>query len=98
MSERSRLETHEERLEIYYRDKGICRYCSNQVSIHEFQVAHIIANVKWARKKYGGDVIDDMMNKACTHAGRCNDLVQITNSPVERDALAERIKEKLKKD
>jgi hypothetical protein len=97
MSERSILEKHEERLEIYYRDKGICRYCGNPVSIHEFQVAHVIANAKWARKMYGGKIIDHPMNKACTHSGICNDLVQCTNRPLERDELAERIKETLEK-
>lgn len=96
MSERKRLEKHEERIELYYRDKGICRFCGFNVSIQSFQVAHIIANTVWARKKYGAEVIDHEMNKACTHHGKCNDLIQITNNPVEREILVANIKEKLK--
>ena len=96
MSERNRLEQHESRLEIYYRDKGICRYCGFPVSINEFQVAHIIANAKWARKKYGGEVIDHPLNKACTHSGKCNDGVLITFCPAEANKLADKIRELLK--
>jgi len=98
MSERKRLEQHEERLEIYYRDKGICRYCNLPVSINEFQVSHIIANAKWARKKYGSDVIDHPMNKACTHSGKCNDGILITFCPSEAKELAEKIRDELSKE
>jgi len=93
--ERQRLETHEQRLAIYERDGGICQFCHKPVDINSFQVAHIIARVKWAVKLYGADVIEHMDNKACTHAGACNDLVQITNRPVEREALAKEIREKI---
>lgn len=97
MSERKRLEKHEERLDIYYRDNGVCRFCGFHVSIHEFQVSHIIANTKWARKKYGDEVIDHSMNKACTHSGKCNDLIQITNNPVEREMLVDAIRKEIAK-
>ena len=98
MSERERMETYEQRLEIYNRDEGICRYCGEPVSVHEFQVAHIIANTVWANKKYGKGVIDHPMNKACTHPGKCNDLVQITNNPVAREELADKIRDELLKE
>jgi hypothetical protein len=91
--ERERLETHEQRLRIYERDQGVCRYCKKAVDINNFQVAHIIAACKWAIKLYGKDVIEHSMNKACTHAGACNDLIQITNKPVERDRLANMIRD-----
>lgn len=97
MSERKRLEQHEERIAIYYRDKGICRYCGLPVSINEFQVSHIIANAKWARKKYGDKVIDHPMNKACTHSGKCNDGILITFSPIKANELARKIQEELTK-
>ena len=93
----NRIDAHEQRLEIYYRDGCRCRFCNNPVSIHEFQVAHIIADAKWARKKYGGEVIDHPMNKACTHAGRCNDGVLITFKTLQADALAEKIKQEISK-
>ena len=91
MTERKHLEVWEERLAIYNRDGGICQYCGKHVDINAFQVAHRIANVKWARKKYGGEVIDSALNKATTHAGVCNDLIQVTNNPIERELLIDRI-------
>jgi hypothetical protein len=93
--ERSHLETHEQRLAIYERDGGICQYCDEPVDINSFQVAHRIARTKWAIKLYGADVIEHADNKACTHAGSCNDLIQITNKPVQREALAQEIREKI---
>lgn len=93
--ERQRLETHEQRLAIYERDGGICQYCGKPVDINSFQVAHRIARTKWAIKLYGADVIEHSDNKACTHPGACNDLIQITNNPVERENLAQEIREKI---
>jgi hypothetical protein len=93
--ERERLETHEQRLAIYERDRGICRYCGKPVDINSFQVAHLIARVKWAIKLYGADVIEHKDNKATTHPGACNDLAQITNKPVEREKLARSIRAKI---
>jgi len=95
MTERERLDVWEERLEIYNRDGGICQYCGKHVDINAFQVAHRIANVIWARKKYGGNVIDHVLNKACTHGGACNDLIQITHNQIEVEALVNRIREEI---
>ena len=91
------LDVYEERLYIYHRDGGVCRFCNEPVSIHEFQVSHIIANAKWARKKYGSEVIDHPMNKACTHAGRCNDGMLITFKTKQADELADKIKREIGK-
>ena len=93
--ERERLETHEQRLRIYERDEGTCRYCKKAVDINSFQVSHLIARTVWTIKLFGKDVIEHSMNKACTHAGACNDLIQITNKPVERERLAQEIREKI---
>jgi hypothetical protein len=89
--ERQRLETHEQRLAIYERDGGICQFCGKPVDINSFQVAHRIAAAKWCYKKYGKEVIDHPLNKACTHAWACNDGMLITNNPVEREKLVDRI-------
>jgi hypothetical protein len=93
--ERERLETHEQRLAIYERDQGICRYCGKPVDINSFQIAHLIARTAWAVKLYGKDVIEHPMNKACTHADACNALIQITNKPVERERIAASIRAKI---
>ena len=86
-----------ERLQIYYRDGGICQYCGRPVGINEFQLAHRIARAKWAIKKYGLEVIEHPLNKLVTHAGKCNDLVLITYRPVQREELVAKIREELSK-
>lgn len=91
--ERARFETHEERLAIYARDCGICQYCGRPVDINSFQVAHRIARTKAMLKKYGREVIEHPLNKACTHPGACNDGVLITFNPVARKALIDKILE-----
>jgi hypothetical protein len=89
--ERSRLETHEQRLAIYERDGGLCVHCGHYVSINDFQVAHRIARTVWTLKKYGREIIEHPLNKACTHPGACNDAVLITFRPVERELLVDEI-------
>lgn len=76
------LERHEARMKIYYRDRAMCQACGKPVTIHEFQVAHRIADTKANRKKYGGMVIDHPLNKAATHPGRCNDAMNCGFNPV----------------
>lgn len=90
---KTQIDIYEERLEIYNRDNGICQFCEKPVSINEFQVSHRIANAKWARKKYGAEVIDHPLNKACTHSGRCNDGVLVTYNPCAAESLARSIRE-----
>jgi hypothetical protein len=85
--ERQRLETHEQRLAIYERDGGICQFCGKPVDINSFQVAHRIARTVWTLKKYGREVIEHPLNNACTHAGTCNDCLQVTNNPIEREKI-----------
>jgi 5-methylcytosine-specific restriction endonuclease McrA len=85
--ERARFETYEQRLAIYERDGGICQYCGKPVDINSFQVAHKIARTVWTLKKYGREIIEHPLNKACTHAGACNDLIQVTNNPCEREKI-----------
>jgi hypothetical protein len=91
--ERSRFETHEERLAIYKRDHGLCACCSLPVDINSFTVAHRIARTKAMLKKYGREVIEHPLNKACTHPGVCNDGVLITFQPVAREVLIDKILE-----
>jgi len=90
--ERARLESHEQRLAIYARDCGLCAYCGRPVDINSFTAAHRIARTKAMIHKYGHDVIEHPMNKACTHPGACNDLIQCTNRPVERENLVQVIR------
>jgi len=81
MTERQRLELHEERLRIYARDRGICQACGEPVGVNEFQVAHRISNSVANRKRCGDEVIDHPLNKATTHSGRCNDFVNCGFKP-----------------
>jgi hypothetical protein len=98
MSERSRLETYEQRLEIYRRDEGICQYCGKPVDINHFETAHLIANTVAMRKKYGACVIDHILNRVVSHSGKCNTLSQVTNKPVKREELADKIRDQLLKE
>jgi 5-methylcytosine-specific restriction endonuclease McrA len=93
--ERASFETHEERLAIYERDHGLCAYCGRPVDINSFTVAHRIARTKAMLKKYGREVIEHPLNKATTHPGACNDLIQCTNRPVEREHLASLIRARI---
>ena len=89
--ERQRIETHEQRLAIYERDQGICQFCHKPVDINSFQVSHKIAAAVWCYKKWGKEIIDHPLNKACTHPGKCNDGMLITFRPIERERLVDEI-------
>lgn len=93
--ERARFETHEERLAIYARDCGICQYCGRPVDINSFTVAHRVARTRAMLKKYGREVIEHPLNKATTHPGACNDLIQCTNKPVAREDLVQIIRARI---
>jgi hypothetical protein len=95
---KNKINIYEERLELYERDNGICVFCKKPVLVNDFQVSHLIANAKWARKKYGGCVIDHPLNKACTHPGKCNDGMLITFNPVKTNELVEKIRDALLKE
>jgi Fe2+ or Zn2+ uptake regulation protein len=89
---RKRFEQHEERLRIYARDHGICQACGEPVDIESFQIAHRIANTVANRRHYGNDIIDHPMNKATTHAGRCNDAMNCGQKPYECSQIVDAIK------
>ena len=90
---RSGLALYEERLAIYSRDGGICQACGNRVGVNEFEVAHLIANTKVNRKRFGSHIIDHRLNKATTHAGRCNSAMNIGNNPGKCAELVRQIEE-----
>jgi len=96
--ERDLFDQHEERLDIYDRDGGLCRTCGLFVDINSFTIAHRIANCKWAIAKYGREVIGHPLNKATTHPGRCNDGVLITYKDAEREALVAEIRKAIDKE
>ena len=91
--ERRRLMQHEERLAIYYRDRGICQACGEPVDINEFQVAHKIAQTIANYKRWGRAVIDLPLNKATTHPGPCNDRMNCGMNPVECEKIARMVRE-----
>lgn len=91
--ERRRFEIHEERLAIYSRDGGICQACGEPVDVNAFQVAHRICKSKANRKRWGDAVIDHPLNKATTHAGRCNDAMNCGFNPEKCREIVEAIRE-----
>lgn len=92
-NERLRFELWEERLRIYSRDGGICQACGQPVDINSFEVAHKIANTKANRKHYGDAIIDHPLNKATTHAGRCNSAMNCGFKPDKCREIVEEILE-----
>ena len=92
MTERQRLELHEERLRIYARDHGICQACGEPVGINEFQVAHRIAATVCNIKRFGKKVVDHPLNKATTHSGACNDKMNCGFKPDKCREILEAIK------
>ncbi len=90
-TERQRFINHEERIELYLRDSGICQTCNSPVSIDDFEIAHKIANTKANLKRWGKSVIDSPKNKATTHRGACNSAQNIGFNPEKSKALAEEI-------
>lgn len=92
-SERNRFDKSEQWQRIWRRDRGECQNCGAPAATNgTAQLAHVIANTKPMRRKYGPDVIDDDRNMLLTCGLACNAAVQITNRPVEREALAELIR------
>jgi len=87
-TERSHLDTHEARLSIYARDRGVCRTCARPVAVDAFEVAHLIADTVANRKRWGDAVVDDARNKATTHRGACNSAQNIGFDPERAKALA----------
>jgi len=93
MTERKRLVIYEERLAIHARDMGICQACRQHVGLNEFEIAHRIANTVANRKHWGDAIIDHPLNKATTHAGKCNDKMNCGFNPAKCQAIVDAIKE-----
>jgi hypothetical protein len=91
---RSGLALYEERLAIYSRDGGRCQTCGDMVDINSFTVAHKIAATKCNYKRFGAHIIDHRLNKATTHAGRCNDRQNIGNNPGKCAEMIRQIEER----
>ncbi len=82
---------NQQRLWLLERDHGIC-ICGRKVDwFGSPQVAHFIPNTKANRSRYGNAVVDSTMNKKFVCCLLCNNAIQLTNQPVQRDGLAEAI-------
>lgn len=89
---RKTLITNELRFKVFLRDNFRCRYCGRDIRDHEPQVAHRIPATKWAIRRYGLEIIDHEINLLTTCSLKCNNAVQMTNRPVDRDHLAKKIR------
>ena len=85
------------RMILFNEAGGYCANCGQKLSFTEFQLAHRIANTIENRKIYGDAVIDHKLNLAVTHAGACNDAMNIGYNPEKSRTLAEKIKEEIEK-
>lgn len=92
----NRVERQEERIEIFERDGWRCRWCGRSVyRVDAPQLAHIIADTKANRLKYGNEVIDHPDNRASTCCLYCNGRMNIGNQPLPAEEHANRIREKI---
>lgn len=92
-AERDRFDKSEQWQRVWRRDRGECQHCGALAATNgTAQLAHVIANTRTMRRMYGPLVIDDDRNLLLTCSLACNAAVQITNRPVEREALAELIR------
>jgi hypothetical protein len=92
--ERERFNKAEQWQRIYRRDRGTCQHCGSDAQRYGTpQLAHVIADTKTMRKLYGRQVLEHDLNKRLTCSLACNALVQVTNSPIEREALVAEIQE-----
>lgn len=86
--ERARFNRAEQWQRIYRRDRGACVVCGRLLPRHRAQAAHLIANSKEMRSRYGDDIVNHDMAQAITCPGRCNDVVQVTHATAQREYLA----------
>ena len=92
MSERSEA-LREQRMAAYERQNGRCAHCGGPLRSDLFEMAHLIPDRVWTRKRFGWVVIDNWRNKVATHPGACNSGVQLNPCGLEADALAHRIED-----
>lgn len=83
-----------ERQDIFERDDYYCQHCGAYALLpgKQIQLAHLIPDTKAMRSKYGKKVVGHPQNRVVTCCLDCNNAVQLTNKPVEADALAEEIR------
>jgi hypothetical protein len=100
LSGREKLEAEEKREEkVFARDNWTCQTCGESIYIHGTpQAAHRIGKGKVNLRKYGPEIIHHPLNlvSVCS-IGKCNDAVNIGNSPVEIEALVDKILEAIDK-
>ncbi len=82
----------EKRMMVRHRAGGMCEVCGVTRPLHgtvgvRGEVAHKVAKVDWALKRYGETIIDHVDNLAWTCPGKCNGKVLITFKKVPRDKL-----------
>ena len=93
------LEKQDERNEIFRRDRWMCQNCGRHVMIHgTAQLAHLIAQTKANRKKFGNCVIDHPLNRVATCCLYCNGRMNLGNNPVKANELADKIRDELLKE
>jgi len=85
--------TGEQRIMKLNEQRWLCAYCGRPLDVMTAQAAHRIADTKSNRRKYGNDIVDAYENIAMTHAGRCNDGMNIGFNPGKCTQLINRIRE-----
>lgn len=93
------LDKQEEREAIIKRDRWTCQHCGKPANWQgTLQLAHLIAETKSNRKKYGNCVIDHPLNRVLTCSLYCNGRMNIGNNPAQANELADKIRDELLKE
>jgi len=91
----NRLDKEEERLKIFSAYDYTCVKCGG--SVYQYgtpMLAHLIADTKANRSKYGKAIIEDPLNRKPTCCLNCNDSQNIGNNPEECKKLIAEIIER----
>ena len=86
------VERFEERLYIYHLYHGICQGCGEPLAFEEMELAHCICNSKWAKRKYGKDVVNSRENLRPTHRGACNSKMNCASNPAKCSEIVAKVR------
>ena len=86
------VDTYDDRMAIYLRDRGICQGCGEPVPFDRMQLAHRIAKTKTNRRIWGDHVIDSRANRCVTGSLTCNARMNVGHKLDKCQEIAEQAK------
>ena len=83
-------------LALFEKDNYICQACGRDIREGQPQRAHVLSQGKYARKKFGKEVIDSIWNWRSACSLKCNDKLALNwyTRPVEAEEFANEVRRK----